>query len=104
MYNARIFYNVENGDLIRLQTMDGGEPLPIAEDLEICRDFTKIPLDKIGILEYNEYNEKLEALLEAGKVISVDISTEPHTFYGVEVVAENEPIEAVEEPNDEAED
>lgn len=93
MYNARIFYYKDTGNLIRFQTMDGSEPLPIDEEIKICDEFENIPLDKIGILMYNEYNEKLEELLQSGKAIKVDVAKEPHTFYGVDITVENEPAE-----------
>lgn len=90
MYNARIFYDKDTGNLIRFQTMDGGEPLPIDEEIKICDEFENIPIDKIGILVYNEYNEELEELLQSGKAIKVDVTKEPHTFYGVDITVEND--------------
>lgn len=82
MYNARIFLNISSGDVLRLQTIGSGEPLSIEDDLALVSELTGVSANEIGVLEWDNPENELEALISEGKNIKIDISTSPPTLYG----------------------
>ena len=84
MYNARLFYNVVTGEIYRCQTITSGGALSIKEDVAITSTLFEIPIEEIGFLEWTDPGNELEAIRAAEKFIRVDITTTPHTVYGVE--------------------
>lgn len=86
MYNARLFYNMTTGDIIRVQTINGGTPISIEDDLAFVSELSGVPVENIGYLEWNEPENELETLMSEGKVIEVDITQTPHVLYGEEPI------------------
>lgn len=82
MYNARLFYALVSGDVLRIQTIGSGEPLTLEDDLALVSELSDVPTDEIGVMEWNNPENKLEAIMADGKIVKVDVSQTPHAIYG----------------------
>ena len=83
MYNARVFYNTNTGEVYRCQTINEGGAIDINEDIKLTSDLFEIPMDDIGVLEWEDPENELEIIMSEGKCIGVDISVNPPTVYGI---------------------
>lgn len=82
MYNARIFYNINSGEVLRLQTIGSGDPLPLEDDLTLVSELSGVSTNGIGVLEWDNPENELETIMADGKIVKVDVTQTPHVVYG----------------------
>ncbi len=82
MYNARIFYNISNGTVLRSQTLNGGLPLPIEDEIAIVLQTSDVGAENLGYFEWTDPENELERLIADGKIVKIDVTQTPHVLYG----------------------
>jgi hypothetical protein len=93
MYNARLFYNKNTGDILRIQTIGNGEPLPLEDELVLVSDLSGVSTNEIGFLEWDNPENELEAIMADGKSVKVDVTQTPHVVYGENAPEPPEPTD-----------